>query len=306
MNSPFRLPLPYTIREAIDAAMIHIASTRAPGTIVTYRGHGRQFAAEWGSMPLHNLRGPHIDAWRLRQLEAGAAPATINHKLGFLSIVFQLAHRSGRSTAENPVRGIDWLPVCNQREIVLTRGQEDDLLKFLRWTWPKEPWNGDMVRLLLMTGMRRQELWNLERSHILPYPEPTGELEIVRSKTGKKRWIPLSEEGAATVQRLLARHGERFVVHTLNGSATRQGQAHVWYQGRYKPAVRAIGLPDVRVHDLRHSAATRWLTEAMHEDGRPATEREIQELLGHSSPQQTQRYAHLTREHLHKLMRKFR
>jgi site-specific recombinase XerD len=51
------------------------------------------------------------------------------------------------------------------------------------------------------------------------------------------------------------------------------------------------GLPDLRVHDLRHSFAS-FLVNA----GRSLYE--VQELLGHADIRTTSRYAHLSRERL--------
>jgi site-specific recombinase XerD len=50
-------------------------------------------------------------------------------------------------------------------------------------------------------------------------------------------------------------------------------------------------LPDVRMHDLRHSYAS-----ALVNAGRSLYE--VQTLLGHSSSKMTQRYAHLSNEAL--------
>jgi integrase len=48
------------------------------------------------------------------------------------------------------------------------------------------------------------------------------------------------------------------------------------YKYLWRPTVQRLGLPKVRLHDLRHSAATLWL-----EAGLPL--KLAQELLGHAS-----------------------
>ena len=60
----------------------------------------------------------------------------------------------------------------------------------------------------------------------------------------------------------------------------------VWLEMR-----RHAALPDVRLHDLRHSFAS-FLVNA----GRSLYE--VQELLGHADIRTTSRYAHLSRERL--------
>ena len=61
---------------------------------------------------------------------------------------------------------------------------------------------------------------------------------------------------------------------------------HSWNTAR-----QSVGLGDVRVHDLRHSFASALVN-------RGATLFDVQKLLGHSSPQMTERYAHLTQGRL--------
>jgi site-specific recombinase XerD len=61
---------------------------------------------------------------------------------------------------------------------------------------------------------------------------------------------------------------------------------HGWNTARQR-----AGLPDLRIHDLRHSFAS-FLVNA----GRSLYE--VQELLGHADIRTTARYAHLSRERL--------
>ena len=52
------------------------------------------------------------------------------------------------------------------------------------------------------------------------------------------------------------------------------------------------GLPDVRIHDLRHSFASALVNEGM-------TLYDVKELLGHANMATTTRYAHLSNKRLH-------
>lgn len=54
-----------------------------------------------------------------------------------------------------------------------------------------------------------------------------------------------------------------------------------------------LGLEDVRIHDLRHTYASLLVNKGV-------SLYEVQQLLGHSSAQVTQRYAHLAPNTLHR------
>jgi site-specific recombinase XerD len=71
----------------------------------------------------------------------------------------------------------------------------------------------------------------------------------------------------------------------------RTGQPYVSFFYSWNAASIRAGMPDLRVHDLRHSFAS-FLVKA----GRSLYE--VQELLGHADIRTTSRYAHLSRERL--------
>lgn len=113
------------------------------------------------------------------------------------------------------------------------------------------------------------------------------------TKSGKVRHIPLST-GA---QRLLrdrqrAQAAELQDVTTsfiFANPETLKPFVSIYYS--WDTARKQAGLPEVRMHDLRHSFAS-FLVNA----GRSLYE--VQELLGHADIRTTSRYAHLSRERL--------
>jgi site-specific recombinase XerD len=67
----------------------------------------------------------------------------------------------------------------------------------------------------------------------------------------------------------------------------------------WQAARTAVGRPDVRLHDLRHSFAS-WLVKG------GASMPTVRDLLGHSSLAVTSRYAHLSRPDLKRAVRKLK
>ena len=99
--------------------------------------------------------------------------------------------------------------------------------------------------------------------------------------------VPLSPGAARVLAALPRAAGNPWVIA---GSKPGSRLAHIiyyWYRVRER-----AGLDDVRIHDLRHSFASRALALG---ESLPT----IGKLLGHSKIQTTARYAHLARDSVH-------
>ena len=136
------------------------------------------------------------------------------------------------------------------------------------------------LRLLMLTGCRSGEVLGLRWEDVAL---ERNEVRLRDSKTGP-RVVPLST-AAARVLAGIPRRGDNPWV--IAGAAPDTRLTHIsyyWYRVRER-----AGLDDVRLHDLRHSFASRAL--ALGEDLAM-----IGKLLGHKKIQTTARYAHLARD----------
>ena len=135
-------------------------------------------------------------------------------------------------------------------------------------------------RLLMLTGCRCGEILDLRWEDVFL---DRNEIRLADSKTGP-RTVPLSP-AAVKVLADLPRPARNPWVIAGRQPGTRLARIHhYWYR------VRAhAGLEDLRIHDLRHSFASRALAL-----GEPLPM--IGKLLGHSKIQTTARYAHLARD----------
>ncbi|NEG95799.1 tyrosine recombinase [Bifidobacterium sp. SMB2] len=153
-----------------------------------------------------------------------------------------------------------------------------------------------IVELLYATGIRVSELVGIDMDDV----DFSARTVRVLGKGGKQRVVPFGAPAA----RALALWMERGRSVVLRSATNGDGRAVFLGSrgGRLDPrqarrvvhrAAAAAGVPDVGPHSLRHSAATHML------DG-GADLREVQEMLGHSSLQTTQRYTHVSIEQLTK------
>ena len=136
------------------------------------------------------------------------------------------------------------------------------------------------LRLLMLTGCRCGEILTLRWENV--HPE-AGELRLRDSKTGP-RVVPLSPAAARVLAGLPRVAGNPWVVASRRPGRHLSQITYHWYRVRAR-----AGLEDVRLHDLRHSFASRALALG---ESLPA----IGKLLGHSKIQTTARYAHLARD----------
>ena len=141
------------------------------------------------------------------------------------------------------------------------------------------------IRLLMLTGCRKSEVLTLRWSDV---DLDAGELHLADSKTGP-RAVQLPPTAVELLEALPRRKGSIWVFpgKDRDGRYSGGGLDHAWRTVR-----AAAGLEDVRLHDLRHSFASRAL--ALGE-----TLPVIGKLLGHSDIETTARYAHLAHDSIH-------
>lgn len=149
--------------------------------------------------------------------------------------------------------------------------------------------NAAILELLYATGMRVGELASINVQD-MDFENHTVK---VTGKGNKQRVVPFGVPAANACKEwiehgrsaLLEKHAETSQALFLGARAKRIDQRIV--RSIVHAAAAAANVPDVAPHALRHSAATHMLNGG-------ADLREVQELLGHSSLNTTQRYTHVS------------
>ena len=136
------------------------------------------------------------------------------------------------------------------------------------------------LRLLILTGCRLGEVLTLRWEDVRL---EENEIRLRDSKTGP-RLVPLSPAAAKVLANLPRAVGNPWVIVGREPGRRLRYIHYHWYRVRER-----AGLQDVRLHDLRHSFASRALALG---ESLPM----IGKLLGHSKIQTTARYAHLARD----------
>jgi integrase len=223
----------------------------------------------------------------IRRYHAGLEdkPYEANRRLALLSKVFSFAadELEWISRGDHPVVGIQKFKevarrrYLSQQEIArlgqaLAKAEAGELRRSITVHAVA------MLRLLALTGARHSEIlklrWdevNLER----------GCLELEDSKTGRKT-IQLPPAARKILSELLRLNDNPYVI-----AGAKPGRHLVNIKDSWAAIRQEAGLEDVRIHDLRHTFASLGARSGM---SLPV----IGALLGHTSSQTTQRYAHLS------------
>ena len=210
-------------------------------------------------------------------------PAAANQAMWVLSRMFALAENWGMvPPGRRPTRHVRQYRGTS-RERFLTPEEYRQLgavLTGLEAEGSMMPSAVAAIRLLMLTGCRSDEILNLKWDDV---DRTARVLRLRDSKTGP-RMVPLTGPVLKVLDGIERAEGVPWV---LRGARTGSRLACLsWHWRRIK---QETGLHDVRVHDLRHSYASRALALG---EGLPA----IGRLLGHVRVGTTAKYAHLVRD----------
>ena len=234
----------------------------------------------WGKVRLTEIRQRDVALWLAEKAASGLVPATVEKIRVTFGRSFSLALTWGTpGVTRNPIVGIRRPPINNARERFLSVEEARRLQKAVAAS--RNPLLRPIVGLLLLTGARVSELLKAEWAHI--------DLDrrawlIPTSKTGKSRHVPLSQAAINIIDQL--QRAGPYLLPNPDTSKPLTSIKHAWQTAR-----RAAGLPDLRIHDLRHSAASFMINSGVDLFA-------VGKVLGHASYQSTQRYSHLANDTL--------
>ncbi len=205
-------------------------------------------------------------------------PYQANRTLDVLSGISNMAEVWGwRQDGSNPCRHVKSYRE-HQRERFLSEKETARSGEVLREAEEEMPSAVAAFRLLLLTGCRMSEIRDLQWEHV-----KEDCVELPDAKTGG-RVVLLGPEAQALLSAIPRAKDNPWVIAGKKPGSNLTDLQHPW-----RRICKRAGLEDVRIHDLRHSFASRALAL-----GESLTM--IGKLLGHTQVQTTARYAHLARD----------
>lgn len=208
----------------------------------------------------------------------GLKSATVNRIGALLSVICNLAI-DHELIASNPMKRVRKLQENNQIERYLSDEELQHLMLVLKYPEHYAISNKTIVaiiKFLLLTGVRKREAMDMQWSDV-DFTKSTWLLKF--NKSGKARHIALNTDAMAILNALPK-------ISTYIFANPETGKPYNDIRKTFDKVMQCAGISNMRIHDLRHNFASLAVNSG-------ESLFVVQKLLGHASPQTTQRYAHL-------------
>ena len=209
--------------------------------------------------------------------------ATVNRYLAALSTAISTAINEWGWMEENPLRKVSKLKEPRGRVRYLSDEERELLLIAC-----KESHNPDLyltVILAMSTGGRQSEIWGLSWKCV---DLKNGFITFEETKNDEPRSVPLTGHA---FELMMERSKVPRIDTDLVFPSRVDRHKHFDFRRPFQMALKAAQIEDFRWHDLRHCAASYLVMAGV-------DMRTVAEILGHKTMQMTQRYTHLSPEHL--------
>jgi integrase len=285
-----------TVHELCELYLAEGCATKKPSTLRTDRGRiARHVIPLLGRKRVRNVKRGDIERF-LQDVAKGKTASdvktglrgraivrggrgTASRTLGLLGAIFTFAINRG-FREDNPVRGVKRFR-DKKRERFLTENEFTRLGRTIREAEASGTSSVSVIsaiRLLILTGARVSEILTLRWEYV---DFERRILKLPDSKTDEKI-IHLNPPALDLLRSLHLIEGNPFVFPGGNAGSRLVNLNKPWLRIR-----KLAELPDVRLHDLRHSFASVGVQQGL---GLPI----IGELLGHRDTSTTDRYSHLS------------
>jgi integrase len=279
------------VRTASEYVRLLKSCIKSPGPAMAPRdARGRPSRKRPQRPRLGSLRADAVIAADVLRFHNALAdmPYEANRALAVLSKLMSFAEQQGvRPRGSNPCRGIAKFKEHRRERFLSERefGKLADAMQVLEESGRVSGFALAAIRLLILTGARREEVRTLRWSYI---DEERGLAFLPDSKTGRKT-LQLSVTALELLARLPRLQHNPYVFPGRGSESGDEASSRpirslqmAWEQLRV-----LAGFPDLRIHDLRHSYAS-----LLAANGTPLLV--VGKLLGHRHTATTERYAHLS------------
>jgi integrase len=238
-------------------------------------------AAPIARLPLDKLTPSVLARYRDERLLVVSAPS-VRRELAILQHCLEVARTDwGIPLPRNPMEDVRKPQSAKARSRRLTSEDARKLAEGLQRT--RSRLLADIIRFAIATAMRRGELLAMTWTNVNAKARTAY---LPHTKNGEPRMVPLSPDALNILSRQNRIDGEDRVFPT-SANAVRLA---------WERLKRRVGIEDLRFHDLRHEAISRFFEYGL-------SVPEVSAISGHKDPRMLMRYTHLKAENIAEKLR---
>ncbi len=274
--------------DVLDRYVEQISTTKRPNSERRDRDSAKAILAELGKEILFtNVNSQRIAAYRDTRIKQ-VSPSTIQKEFALLSHLFNIARREWGLPIDNPVKDVKRPKVSNNRTRFLSNEEAHKLLETSKDSRNKKLY--PYLLLMMHTGMRPSEAAGLKWGDV----DLSARLVKLHITKTDMRYVPLTEKSGDVLCSICPEGVKKdtyvFLPPESLESMSVRNVPSLHFKRAFRTARSKAGLDDVRLHDLRHTAASHLLMAGV-------DLRTLAEILGHKTMQMVHRYTHLLNDH---------
>ena len=233
---------------------------------------------KFGHLPLTSISRLAVQQFHNALSKEGLSPASADHHVKLMRRVLNVAIQWDM-LEKNVLKNIPLLMADNQVENYLKEDQLVRLVEVLRTDANRPVCH--ILMFLLSTGSRLNETVQAKWSQV-DIENGVWRIPASNSKSKRTRAVPLNDSALWVLEQAKLQGDFDHIFANPETGKPFVTITRVWYRIR-----KQVGISHLRIHDLRHSFASMLVS-----GGRSLYE--VQQILGHSDPKVTMRYAHLS------------
>jgi integrase len=250
-----------------------------------------------GNLKISEIRSHSFEHIVSSMLKKGLSKASINKVIQHFKAVFNHSFNN-ELIVRNPARGFKQLRLTQKEMDYFSQDEMDRLLTYTsRRFIGEERWKHALYLTLFLTGKRLGEALGLQWHQInfdknviiISQMWCAVEKKLIFTTKGRKdRVIPLNSVLKTELASIRGFSKSSFVFSDVQGKPIDPSnfRNRMWDRD-----LDACGIRQMRIHDTRHTYASLFMMNG-------GNLYELKEVLGHSSINTTERYAHLSNTHL--------
>ena len=266
-----------TVLQLSEAFQVQRAHELKPKTLQSYESLWLHINKAIGKVGIEFIDADSVAKLRKRLKDS---PTTFNRCVALILCALKWY---GIGTDNHPLKQVKRFKEKTRQRIL----SQDENMKFYAALMKykgrrKAGWKyADLVILLLLTGLRRDE-WRLGRWE---WVDIENRLYIMPDNKTGGRTVYLSEPATEAVRELWEQQGQPSKGYIFPAVKNKR-KPMSWTWRQWDKIRTAAGLPDFRIHDLRHTAGSYAHSAA------GLTQRQVADFLGHAKLETSSRYIH--------------